>query len=48
MKKDSKKFQLKFRVSEQEKEEITNYCQERNITISDFLRAAATLLLKEK
>ena len=43
--KDVKNFQLKFRVSEQEKEKILNYCEEHNFTISEFLRAATANMI---
>lgn len=47
-KEDVRNSQLKFRVSEQEKEKIMNYCDEHNLTISDFLRAAAANLIHKE
>lgn len=43
--KDVKNLQLKFRVSEQEKEKILAYCEEHNFTISEFLRAATANMI---
>jgi antitoxin component of RelBE/YafQ-DinJ toxin-antitoxin module len=48
MEKETKNFQLKVRVTNSEKEEINNYCEEHNITISDFLRVAIGKMFKEE
>lgn len=45
---ETKDFQLKMRVTKSEKEQILTYCENRNMTISDFLRVAANKLLKEE
>ena len=44
-KEDLKVFQLKFRVSEQEKDKIQSYCDEHNMTVSEFLRAATANMM---
>ena len=46
--KEIKQFQLKVRVTNSEKDEIQKYCEEHNLTISDFLRVAANKILKEE
>lgn len=48
MDKEVKQFQLKVRVTNSEKEKICAYCEEHNLSISDFLRVAANKLLKEE
>lgn len=45
--KENKEFQLKVRVTSSEKEKINVYCENHNLSISDFLRIAANKLLKE-
>lgn len=46
--KEIKEFQLKVRVTSSEKELIQQYCEEHNLTISDFLRVAANKMMKER
>lgn len=46
--KEIKQFQLKVRVTSSEKDKIQKYCEEHNLTISDFLRVAANKILKEE
>ena len=49
MKEEKLVNQLKFRVTDAEKEKILAYCEENNLTVSGFLRkATANLLQKER
>lgn len=45
--KDIKDIQIKVRITATEKDKISSYCEEHNLTVSDFLRSAIYKKLKE-
>lgn len=45
---DKKNIQIKVRISPVEKERIDNYCEQHELSVSDFLRAAILKQLKEE
>lgn len=45
--KENKIDQIKFRLTASQKEEIERYCAAHGLNISEFLRLAATELLKK-
>ncbi len=45
---DKKNIQIKVRITPIEKERIDSYCEEHELSISDFLRVAANKLLREE
>ena len=45
---EKKDIQIKVRITATDREMISNYCEDHNITISDFLRAAIYKKLKEE
>lgn len=44
--KEIKDIQIKVRITPTEKEKIDGYCEDHNLTVSDFLRAAIIKQLK--
>lgn len=46
--KENKDFQLKARFTARQKEEIMQYCEKHNISVSDFIRMACEEIIKGK
>lgn len=48
MKKNIKDAQLKFRITNEEKEKIMNYCEKYSVSASEFCRIACESYLQRK
>ena len=45
---DVKDWQMKCRLTQQQKEQVLDYCKRNNMTISEFVRFACEKIFKEE